>query len=62
MDGTPGEVFSRAQELVDMGLSIPQVTQVFLRLKQMGLPVEPVYTIGQAVAALQQLKGGAADA
>ena len=62
MEGTPGQVFSRAQELLDMGLSIPQVTQVFLHLKQMGLPVEPVYTIGQAVDALKALKGGAADA
>ena len=62
MDGTPGEVFTRAQELVDMGLSIPQVTQVFLRLKKMGLPVEPVYTIDQAVAALRNLRGGAENA
>ena len=62
MDGTPGEVFTRAQELVDMGLSIPQVTQVFLHLKKMGLPVEPVYTIDQAVAALKNLRGGAENA
>ena len=62
MDGTPGEVFTRAQELVDMGLSIPQVTQVFLHLKKLGLPVEPVYTIDQAVAALKKLRGGAENA
>ena len=62
MDGTPKEVFIRAQELVDMGLSIPQVTQVFLRLQQMGLDVEPVYTIDQAVEALKKIKGGAAHA
>ena len=59
MDGTPGEVFTRAQELVDMGLSIPHVTKVFLYLKNMGLPVEPVYTIDQAVAALKAIRGGA---
>ena len=58
----PGEVFAHAQELVDMGLSIPQVTQVFLHLKKMGLPVEPVYTIDQAVAALKKLRGGAENA
>ena len=62
MDGTPGEVFTRAQELVDMGLSIPHVTKVFLHLKNMGLPVEPVYTIDQAVAALKKLRGGADNA
>ncbi|MBQ9168154.1 MAG: energy-coupling factor transporter ATPase [Oscillospiraceae bacterium] len=58
MDGTPKEVFCRADELLQMGLNIPEVTQVFLRLKQMGLPVEPVYTLEQAVSALKQLKGG----
>ena len=58
MDGTPAEVFQRAEELVEMGLSIPQVTRVFLNLKKMGLDVEPVYTIEQAVAALKKLKGG----
>ena len=58
MDGTPEEVFTHAQELVDMGLSIPQVTQVFLYLKQMGLNVENVYTMEQAVRALIRLKGG----
>ena len=60
MDGTPDEVFARAEELVAMGLNIPQVTRVFLELKAMGLPVEPVYTLDQAVAALTSLKGGAA--
>jgi hypothetical protein len=41
-----------------MGLDIPDVTRIFLRLRQMGLLVEPVYTMEQAVAALQILKGG----
>ncbi len=57
MDGTPREVFTHAQELVEMGLDIPEVTRVFLQLKKMGLPVEPVYTIEQAVEALKKLKG-----
>ena len=43
MDGTPGEVFTRAWELEEMGLDIPEVTRVFMRLKELGLPVEPVY-------------------
>jgi energy-coupling factor transport system ATP-binding protein len=58
MDGTPDEVFRRAQELVEMGLDIPEVTRVFLRLKEMGLPVEPVYSMEQALSALNRLKGG----
>ena len=62
MDGTPGEVFTHAEELVEMGLSIPQVTQVFLRLRQLGLNVNNVYTIEQAVAELKRIRGGAAHA
>ena len=62
MDGTPNEVFRRANELVEMGLDIPEVTRVFLRLQELGLPVEPVYSIEQAVAALKKLKGGSVHA
>ena len=60
MDGSPAEVFARSEELIEMGLNIPQVTRVFLELKAMGLDVEPVYTIDQAVAVLKTLRGGAA--
>ena len=58
MDGTPAEVFTHAEELVEMGLNIPQVTQVFLGLKKLGLDVASVYTIDQAVAELKRIKGG----
>ena len=62
MDGTPTEVFSRAQELLDMGLDIPEVTRIFLHLQKMGLPVRQVYTMEQAVAEIKRLKGGSAHA
>ena len=58
MDGAPAQVFSRADELLEMGLDIPDITRVFLRLKQMGLGVEPVYTMEQAIAAVKKLKEG----
>ena len=59
MDGTPAEVFARAEELVEMGLNIPQVTRVFLELKKLGLDVEPVYTVEQAISVLRKIRGGA---
>lgn len=62
MDGTPEEVFERAQELLDMGLDIPEVTRVFLHLQKMGLPVRQVYTIAQAVEELKRVKGGSVHA
>ena len=58
MDAAPAEVFSRAEELVQMGLDIPEITNVFLHLRRMGLEVEPVYTMEQAVQVLTALKGG----
>ena len=62
MDGTPEQVFARADELVEYGLDIPEVTRVFLKLRQLGLDVPPVYTQKQAVAVLKGLKGGAGNA
>ena len=62
MDGTPEEVFARAQELLDMGLDIPPGTRVFLRLQELGLGVEPVFTLEQATAVLSKMRGGNADA
>lgn len=62
MDDTPEAVFQRAEELTAMGLNVPQVTRVFMQLRQMGVDVPMVYTIEQAVRALQAIKGGAARA
>ena len=56
MDGTPEEVFCRAQELLDMGLDIPALTQVFMELQKLGVDVKSVFTLEQAVAALCRLK------
>ena len=62
MDAPPAEVFTHAEELVSMGLAIPQVTEIFLQLRAMGVDVSNVYTIQQAVAEIRRLKGGAAHA
>ena len=58
MDAPPSQVFEHVRELLDMGLSIPQVTQVFLRLRELGADVKNVYTIEQAVSELLRLKEG----
>ena len=59
MDWTPGEVFSGASRLKEIGLSVPQVTEVFRLLRAAGVDVpDNVYTLEQAVAALTKLKGG----
>ena len=62
MDAPPLAVFARAQELLDMGLDIPEVTRLFLQLQNMGIPVNQVYTMEQAVAELLRIKEGHAHA
>lgn len=59
MNGTPREIFAHAEKLGEMGLDVPQMTRVFLRLKELGLPVDPsVFTVEQAKQALLALKRG----
>ena len=36
------EVFTHSRELLDMGLDIPQLTAVFLRLQEMGLDIPEI--------------------
>jgi energy-coupling factor transport system ATP-binding protein len=55
-------VFSRAQELEKMGLTVPAVTKVLLLLQRRGLDVSTdVYTVEQAVSRLLPLLGGEAS-
>ena len=59
MEGTPRQVFTRADELEQVGLDIPQVTKVALTLRRRGLPVDTaVYTVEALRDALLRLKGG----
>ena len=61
MDGTPEEVFSRADELLQVGLDVPQVTKVAMELQKRGLLTDSsVYTIDELVRRLLALKGGEA--
>ena len=59
MYGPVPEVYSRGEELVQMGLNVPQVTRIFMELKQRGFSVsDSVYTVGQGKGELLRLKGG----
>ena len=61
MDGTPREVFSRAEELVRIGLGVPEVTRIAMALRKRGVPVDgAVYTQEELRAQLLRLKGGGA--
>lgn len=60
MDGTVEQVFLRSAELTQMGLNIPQVTQILLELKKRGYAVNTaVYTLeGARQELLRVLKTG----
>jgi len=45
-----------------MGLDIPEITRVFLKLQSLGLDIPQVYTVEQALQVLTSLKGGRANA
>ena len=57
MYDTVEKVFARAPELLELGLSVPQVTKVFLKLREMGVDVPAdVYTIPYAVKTILAAK------
>ena len=60
MDGTPEEVFARAEDLLSVGLDVPQITRVFMELKRLGMPIDAsVYTVKYGARLLEEfLKGG----
>ena len=60
MDGSAGEVFSRAEELIGIGLSVPHATELAMALKKQGLPLpEGIYTHEQLLSAVLENRGAA---
>ena len=56
MQGAPDEVFARGEELARIGLSVPEITQIMLELKAMGIDVDTgVYTVNAALKEMKKL-------
>ena len=56
------KVFSRAREITQIGLSVPQVTRIFMGLRERGFGVsESVYTLDYATRELLELLGKGED-
>lgn len=56
MSGSVAEVYSRGNELKKMGLNVPQVTDIFIKLKERGVDCKTdIYTLEQAQAELERL-------
>ncbi len=59
MHGTVSEVFSQKELLSQIGLDVPQITQLAEKLRILGYPLPPdIYTVESAAAALKKLIGG----
>ncbi len=56
MTGKPAEIFKSAAKLKEIGLSVPQITQVCTRLRNAGIPVpDGIYTVAMAKAEIEKL-------
>ena len=59
MDGTPAEVFERAEELTAMGLTVPKATEIALALRRRGIELpQSVYTTNYLRKLLINLREG----
>ena len=59
MDGSPDQVFSRAEELISIGLDVPKAAELALALRRRGLPLpQNIYSHEQLLSAVLSLKEG----
>ena len=55
--GSVNEVYSHSAELKEIGLNVPEITEVFLKLKEKGIDCKTeIFTVEQAVAEFNRLK------
>jgi len=56
MSGTRDEVFSRSSELTSIGLDIPEITRLMMKLKEKGVAADTgAYTVKSAAESLIKL-------
>ena len=58
-DGTPREIFSKRERMLELGLDVPVSTQFVTALNELGIPIEKtVITPEQVLSAFYALTGG----
>ena len=63
MEGTPQEVFSKGEELTALGLDLPAVTHILMKLKENGIDVgTDTFDVKEAAAAIAAALEGGAEA
>lgn len=59
MQGSVDEVYSRGEELRSMGLNVPEITEIFAKLRAKGIDVPAnVYTVERGAEILRRLASG----
>ena len=62
MTGTPREIFARGDELTGLGLALPAVTRILIRLKEKGVPVNTdALTVEEAEAEILRVLSASDD-
>ena len=55
MDGTPRQVFSQVEQIKALGLDVPPMTELALRLREQGMPLSgDILTVDDMVKELKQ--------
>ena len=59
MEGTPAEVFAESAKLKEMGLGLPEITDILAKLKEKGFDIrQDIFKVDEAVKVIAEKLGG----
>ncbi len=59
MEGSPAEIFAESRKLKGMGLGVPEITDILVRLKDRGFDIrQDIFDVDEAIKAIAEKLGG----
>ncbi len=59
MEGSPAEIFAESGKLKEMGLGVPEITDILVRLKDRGFDIrQDIFSVDEAIKAIVEKLGG----
>ena len=59
MEGSPAEIFAESRKLKEMGLGVPEITDILVRLKDRGFDIrQDIFSVDEAIKAVAEKLGG----
>ncbi len=59
MEGSPAEIFAESRKLKEMGLGVPEITDILVRLKDRGFDIrQDIFDVDEAIKAIAEKLGG----